>query len=169
MSQPKNLTELLTTCKDVDMDSIDRTLDKNPWCRKFRSYLEKRDLQDEVVSLKFLVLTQAFVTINEQLKHLKSDQQGRKVRTERNDLFRKIVMSHFHENGELISMSNDDVAEALSDWTRDPGVPVSDLHVELLLKAREDDSVWSEGLEPTFQKFLSQTSQSKLACLLTIL
>ena len=46
---------------------------------------------------------------------------------------------------------------------------VTDQHLDYLRKAREDSSVWMEGLEPVCLKFLKQASPSVVACLLSIL
>ena len=52
----------------------------------------------------------------------------------------------------------------------EPKNAISDLDVEILMKAKTDSSVISEGLDPSYKKFLAQTTSSKLAaCLLSIL
>ena len=114
--------------------------------------MEKRQNHEEISTLKFLLRVQAFE------KHLEPK------------IFKNILKSHFDIENEVLALSNSSVSDYLCQRTSE----ISDLKMteedkKYLKRAKNDPTVTSEGLEPAYQKFLSETSASKLACLLTIL
>ena len=80
-----------------------------------------------------------------------------------------IVKCHFDIENDVLALSNSSVSDYLVSWTSESSDTVTDDDIKYLISARNDPTVWAEGLEPTYQKFLSQVSASKLACLLSIL
>ena len=84
------------------------------------------------------------------------------------------TVNHLHliilviEN-DVLALSNSSASDYLVSWTSESSDTVTDDDIKYLISARNDPTVWAEGLEPTYQKFLSQVSASKLACLLSIL
>ena len=69
----------------------------------------------------------------------------------------------------VLALSNSSVSDYLCTWTSESSDTVTEEDVKYLLNARNDPTVLAEGLEPTYQKFLSEVSASKLACILSIL
>ena len=120
--------------------------------------------------LKFILKIEAFER-NER-KILANTKESKKAKSDKQILYKNIVMSHFDENNSdsIIGLSNSNVFEYLNEWAREPKNAISDQDIEILMKAKTDSSVISEGLDPSYKKFLAQTSSSKLAaCLLSIL
>ena len=101
--------------------------------------------------------------------HLKQNKSDTKARHNRRELFTKIVKCHFDIENDVLALSNSSVSDYLVSWTSESSDTVTDDDIKYLISARNDPTVWAEGLEPTYQKFLSQVSASKLACLLSIL
>ena len=56
----------LNTCHCFDFQ--DATIDLNSWAKQFRDYLRVKELSDEEIILKFLVLTQALVNADKQVR-----------------------------------------------------------------------------------------------------
>ena len=167
---PKTIEELIAKFKDIDVQNIDKSIGENDWANKFRSYLQKRTGEEDVNLLKFILKIEAFER-NER-KILANTKESKKAKLDQKILYKNIVMSHFDdENSDaIIGLSNSNVFEYLNEWAREPKNAISDLDVEILMKAKTDSSVISEGLDPSYKKFLAQTASSKLtACLLTIL
>ena len=167
---PKTIEELIAKFKDIDVQNIDKSIGENDWANKFRSYLQKRTGEEDVNLLKFILKIEAFER-NER-KILANTKESKKAKLDQKILYKNIVMSHFDdENSDaIIGLSNSNVFEYLNEWAREPKNAISDLDVEILMKAKTDSSVISEGLDPSYKKFLAQTTSSKLAaCLLSIL
>ena len=57
----------LNTCHCFDFQ--DATIDLNNWAKQFRDYLRVKELSDEEIILKFLVLTQALVNADKQVRN----------------------------------------------------------------------------------------------------
>lgn len=157
MNPPHNIEELLKTFKEIDADNVQKNISDNFWSKKFHDYLTKRNLEEYVTALIFLVKMEAFTRLP------KSEVQ------ERNKLFRKIVADHFHEDCDtILPLSNGQVSDFLTTWACENHDVVNDSDFEKLMMARNDPTIMSEGLEPCFQKFVA-SNPSKLACLLSIL
>ena len=101
--------------------------------------------------------------------HLKQNKSDTKTKRNQRELFTKIVKCHFDIENDVLALSNSSVSDYLVSWTSESSDTVTDDDIKYLISARNDPTVWAEGLEPTYQKFLSQVSASKLACLLSIL
>ena len=106
---------------------------------------------------------------NKNEAHLKQNKSDTKARQNRRELFTKIVKCHFDIENDVLALSNSSDSDYLCTWASESSDTVTDNDIKYLISARNDPTVWAEGLEPTFQKFLSQVSSSKLACLLSIL
>lgn len=170
MTIPRNLTELLEDLDEIDPENLDKTIEEHTWCKQFREYLKSRDLSEDEITLKFLVLTQALVNLDQKLKDSKLSRPKRTgMRQEQEAIFKKAVTKFFaEESEEQVALSNQTLYNALAGADLS-AKSVTDQQLEYLRKAREDSSVWMEGLEPTFLRFLKQASPSVLACLLSIL
>ena len=153
---------MLKSIKDIDVDNIDKTINANLWAQKFKSFLEKRNAED-VQSLKFLTKMEAFVRNESNNSDPKLLKQNRQV------LFKKIVSAHFNEDGDVLAISSGNVSDYLMHWTTVDAAVVTEEDIKYLMLAQNDPTLVSEGLEPSYQKFISQISMSKLACLLSIL
>ena len=166
---PKTIEELIAKFKDIDVQNIDKSISENDWANKFRSYLQKRTGEEDLNLFKFILKIEAFER-NER-KILANTKESKKAKSDKLMLYKNIVMSHFDENSDaIIGLTNSNVFEYLNEWAREPNNAISDLDVEILMKAKTDSSVISEGLDPSYKKFLAQTTSSKLAaCLLSIL
>lgn len=171
MSIPRNLEELLEDLDTIDIDDVTATIEAHTVTKAFRDYLRSRQLQDEETALKFLVLVQALIGCDRQLKQPKLSGGKRTSLQQRQELiFRKAVAQFFAEDGEeQVSLSNEVLFNELASAASLEAV--TDQHLEYLRKARKDSSVWSELLEPTYLKFLKQYNPSIniAACLLSIL
>jgi len=89
------------------------------------------------------------------LAALKSDQKK---------IFKKAVVTFFSEDSEdILSLTNQMLFDALCSVHDEP----NDSDLDHLRQAREDPTVWSEGLDPEYSRFIGQASP--LACLLSIL
>ena len=158
MNPPQNIEELLKTFKDIDVDNVEKSISDNYWSKKFHNYLVRRSLDEDVVCFIFLLKMEAFTRLQKSEVH------------KRSRLFRKIVTDHFHEDCDnIVPLSNGQVSDYLTTWANERfDDKVNDSDIEKLLMARNDPTVLSEGLEPTFQKFAA-SNPSTLACLLSIL
>ena len=142
---------------------------KHNWTKQFRDYLRKRNLSDDETTLHFLVVTQAVLVLDNKIASAKGNKKH-KYRQDQETIFNKAVKRFFSEESEdLLSLSNQKLFESLSETSRSDSKSVTDEQLGHLKKARQDSSVWAEGLEPTFLAFLKQTSPSAIACLLSIL
>ena len=166
VNPPKNLDELLKTTTDININDIDKTINENTWTNKFKTYLEKRNNTEEINSLKFLLKMEAFSKNEQHLKTKKSDPTLLRKRTE---MFQQILSAHFNIEENVLALSNNSVSDYLCTWTSDNNIKVSDEDIKYLLEAKKDPTITSEGLEPTYQKFLTQISPSTLACILSII
>ena len=101
--------------------------------------------------------------------YLKQNKSDTKARQNRRELFTKIVKCHFNIENDVLALSNSSVSDYLVSWTSESSDTVTDDDIKYLISARNDPTVWAEAFEPTYQKFLSQVSASKLACILSIL
>ena len=126
MNIPRDLEELLASVKDIKVDDIDESIGKNVWTKRFSDYLSKRDLEDDLQCLRFLLKMQLLLTLDRKIDKDKSG--GGKTVTqwqkERAVIFRKILVAHFNDDEDILPMANGDLQEALCQWTRDPGKPV---------------------------------------------
>ena len=120
----------------------------------------------DIATLKFLLKMEVF---NKNELHLKQNKNDTKAKKSRRELFSKIVKSHFDIENDVLALSNSSVSDYLCSWTSESSDTVTEEDAKYLLNARNDPTVWAEGLEPTYQKFLSEVSASKLACILSIL
>ena len=55
-----------------------------------------------------------------------------------------------------MASSNSSVSDYVVSWTSESSDTVTDNDIKNLISARNDPTVWAEGLEPAYQKFLSQ-------------
>ena len=162
---PRNLQELLNEVQNIDTTNINHTIENNTWTKKFKNYLEKRNAED-VRNLEFLLFLRLFET-NE--SHLAKDKKSTKYLAERRKLFTLITSRFFGENSDILALSDSATSDYLIEAAAEPPNTVSNEDVKYLLAAKSDPTVWHEGLEPKYQKFLSEVSASKLACILSIL
>ena len=142
-----------------------QTIENNNWTKKFKIYLEKRNAED-VRNLEFLLFLKAF-EMNE--THLAKDKKSTKYLSERRKLFTSITSIFFGEDSDILALSDSVISDYLIQAAAEPPNTISSNDVKYLLAAKSDPTVWHEGLEPKYQKFLSEVSASKLACLLSIL
>ena len=158
----------MKTTTDINITDIDKTIESNLWTKKFHTYLEKRSNGDntQIQTLKFRIKMEAF---NKNEKHLNKSDKELRIRRE---MFTQITKCHFDLENDVLALSNGTISDYLCTWTSEcdqNGQKVTEHDVKYLLNAMEDPTVTSEGLEPTYQKFLSQVSTSRLACILSIL
>ncbi len=86
------------------------------------------------------------------------------LKNEQKKIFKKATKRFFNEESEeLLSLTNQMLFDALCSVQGEP----NDSDVDHLRQARQDDTVWSDGLDPEFSRFIGQASP--LACLLSIL
>ena len=171
-SQPRSLEELLSDFKSSNTIDVDTAIESNIWARQFKQHLEKRDLQDEVNALRFLILTQPFVARMGEVNNNGSSKKSSKIKTEMKEIFLKAAELFFCEDSECqLVLSNDRLFQAFVEASQavKEGGSLTNQHIGLVDKARNDPDVWQNGLEPKFIKFLSQTSKGAVACLLSIL
>ena len=176
---PRNLDELLRDFNhhQITSHNLNTTIDNNLWAKRFRDYLNKREL-DEEIAFRFLVLTQPFKHKADQLRELNnnsSNKQKQNLRKDLEDIFVTVGELFFNEDiDSLLCLSNhvlfDSIFETYSRLKNAKGgPPITDKEIELVLKARKDSSVLQSGVDPKFMKFLSQSGISPIACLLSIL
>jgi hypothetical protein len=86
----------------------DKTIEEHTWCKQFREYLKSRDLSEDEITLKFLVLTQALVNLDQKLKDSKLSRPKRTgMRQEQEAIFKKAVTKFFaEESEEQVALSN---------------------------------------------------------------
>lgn len=99
---------------------------------------------------------------------------GEKLKAEQRQVFYHIMVTFFAEDSEeQIALSNQKLFELLSSYSENAGNErnLTEEMLNHLKRAQKDSNVWSEGLEPTYVKFLKQTNTSTnpIACLLSIL
>ena len=83
--------------------------------------------------------------------HLKQNKSDTKARQNRRELFTKIVKCHFDIENDVLALSNSSVSDYLVSWTSESSETVTDDDIKYLMSARNDPTVWAEGLEPTYQ------------------
>lgn len=181
MESPRNLEELLKEIKincDTQYEDLDSAIVKSIWGTKFLDFLRKRNNSQEEISLfKFLILTEIFTQIHRAHHELRSQNNNSGNTSKRlNELFvkRELLMKtmlnrHFNEENdeEMISLSNQTLFNKLNGLVS--SAHFQDNDYDLIEKARTDSSVWDEGLQPIYVRFIKQTNPSALACLLSIL
>ena len=151
---------------DIDLENISRTIDNCAWTKKFKIYLEKRNAED-VRNLEFLLFLKAF-EVNEE--HLRQDKKNTsKLKESQIRIFSLILSNFFNETGDILPLSDNATQEYLVQAASEPVTSVSSEDLKYLMAAKKDPTVWHEGLEPKYLKFLSQVSASRLACILSIL
>lgn len=172
---PRNLDELLRDFNhhQINSKNLDNTIDSNLWAKRFRDYLNKRQL-DEEIALQFLIFTQPFQCKADQLREQNNNSRKQNLRKELEDIFLMACELFFNEESEtLLCLSNhvlfDSICETRERLKILKNGPLTDKEIDLLLKARKDSSVLQSGVDPKFMKFLSQAGVSPLACLLSIL
>ena len=107
--------------------------------------------------LKFSLKIEAFER-NER-KILANTKESEKAKSDNIMLYKNIVMSYFDEDSHAkIPLSNSYVFKSLNKWARGPKNAIDHGDVKILMKAKTDSDVLSEGLEPSYKKFLAQTS-----------
>ena len=148
---------MISKLKDIDVHNIDKSIDEGFWTKKFCAYLQKRN-QEDVNILKFAIRMEAF----------KRNEQKPAAKSKRLTLYKSIIEAHFQDGSESIGLSNGSLYDYLSEWDLNSNM-ISETDIEMLLKASTDPHVISEALDPSYKKFISQTSPSTLACLLSIL
>ena len=172
---PKTLDDLLVNLvdmsrSDIDASNVDKYLKTHHWSNQFLLYLRRKKLAEDEDLFKFLVLVQFLMHIDEELSS-KCGQGPEKSRL-RSDIFNSILQNYFREGSEtMIALSNQKLFEALASRAASTHLECDSESMNYLKKARDDSSVWSDGLETTYVAFLKQApaSPSKLACLLSIL
>jgi len=169
-SSPHNLEELLSGIvnpEEISSDNVESVIDSNSWTSSFKEYLNKRNLEDELTILKFLVMVQAIRTksINKKTPKELYMFKSKKVLD--------ICETFFSEDSEnQVPLSNQHLWMEISAMTNSlkAGLPVSEEALDDVIKARKDPAVWDEGLEPKFINFAKQAPGPTLkACLLSIL
>lgn len=156
---PRSLENLIrNTVKDdpnPNLETLSTTINDNFWTQKFNNYLKARGMEDGMNSLRFLLALQ----ILETSKDLK--------KKHKNSLFSQILREFFEDNPLPLSNSKlfDKVAEIPTENE------FSEENLALLIRVKNDPSIWHEGLEPVYLKFLSslQPQNAVIACLLSIL
>jgi hypothetical protein len=147
---PRSLDKLLSsmkTCSDnlTSLDQIDQLIQDYIWARKFKTYLKKRELEDEIHILKFLVAQNQLEWFEVKFKaaNLKAKQLT-KLQADRKTLFNLILNGFFNEEFNsncVLPLSNDSVFDALTDLAGQPDLNPGRLEFDLLNKAQ-----WSADL-----------------------
>eukprot|EP00095_Tigriopus_kingsejongensis_P003012 maker-scaffold170_size291898-snap-gene-1.39 protein:Tk03012 transcript:maker-scaffold170_size291898-snap-gene-1.39-mRNA-1 annotation:"hypothetical protein" len=170
MSQPHSLEELLKDFRNLKVTpdtQVERIIESKYWAKRFRDYLVARDLSDTRIAFEFLILTNPFQVKSESNNNLKKPSKDLQHN------FIKVAEVFFDEESEnQLSLANAKLFDALwsaSERIRNGG-RMTDKDISLILKAREDQEIWQNGVEPKFIKFLSSVDDTTpLACLLSIL
>lgn len=164
MKVPRTIHELLKDFNDLKIDDdFDKVIKENIWTKNFMEFLQRRDLESEITSLKFVIFTQPF--------QVKVD-QGQKSGLR--EIYIETVTKFLSDESEdILNISNPErsehmirIAERLK---RDPGSELTETEIGILIKARNDIDVIQDGLEPKFGKFIKTQNVSTMACLLSII
>lgn len=167
---PKTLHDLLSDIIDVkraDLDhkNLDNVIQRHFWARSFWEYLNKLKLDDEKDIFKFLILTEYLIQLEDSKPANNNDQL-------RSGIFKLILRQYFSKSSKTqIALSNQTRFKTLAEYAAKDDTECNQETIGVLMKAREDPKVISDGLDPTYVDFLAQapTSPSKLACILSIL
>ena len=166
---PRNLENLLTSSLKTEIASVDdinQLITDHPWVRKFNQYLLNRELEEETAMLKFLIALFHLEKLTNLRKSAKKTKVIEKLQDQISKLFQEIIYNFFNEEEFMLPLSNSKLQEALC---LKKGQTFSEDGFQLLKRAKNDGTVWNEGLEPKYSKFLSTISQDLMACLLSIL
>ena len=181
MTPPRTLDELLHDFDNIKVVDVDAAIEANIWAKRFREFLDKRDLAGKITALKFLIMTQSAhkalgnntSTTKETNNNSKSSKKQAALRKELAPLFLSVGSAFFNaeESEDLLSLSNQVLLESLMEMTSRlrEGKALRDEDVANVMRARKDINVMQNGLEPKFMKFLSVQSNTPMACLLSIL
>ncbi len=164
MAPPHSLNEMLGQMRlsAASGEAVDAAIEGNPWARKFRDFLARRDKNGgRVAALRFLVLTHSL-------------DEGKKNKTFA-DVFVEAGRLFFSEESDPpVNLSNsvlfDSISEALARVERAGVDTVKAQDLDNLRKARRDINIRQNGLDPHFVRFIAQEGHSSpMACLLSIL
>jgi len=176
MSPPKSLDDLLREFDSLQISSpsdraaIDKAIEANKWAKKFRDeHLRRRDGME--TALRFLVATQPFSANSAEAKS--NPKKEKKLKKEMADIYVLATKEFFSEDNDQVCMSNQVLFNEISSAGKRmaSGGAMTEKDCSLLLKARSDLDVTSNGLEPLFMKFMAKcpTQPSAVACILSIL
>ena len=160
---PRSLDQLLNTLKiDVkDLDDLESFISRQTWIKKFNEFLENRQLDDHVQTLKFLISLKVLDNLQAKQTKMKT-----KIQDSKAQVCREILQKFFSEDNYILPLSDEKLQETLLNFDSQT---FEEKHVKVLNEAKKDPTVWHEGLEPIYMKFLSTASPSFIACLLSIL
>ena len=160
---PRSLDQLFNTLKiDVnDLDDLEGFISRQTWIKKFNDFLENRQLDDHVQTLKFLISLKVLDNLQAKQTKMKT-----KIQDSKAQVCRQILQKFFSEDNYILPLSDEKLQETLLNFDSQT---FEEKHVKVLKEVKKDPTVWHEGLEPIFMKFLSTTSPSFIACLLSIL
>ena len=164
-SAPRSLDHLLNTLKmEVkDLEDLDNFITNQTWIKKFYQFLENRQLEDHMQTLKFLITLTLLENLQSKQSKVKPKTQDFKVK-----ILTEIFEKYFNEDTYILPLSNEKLQEKLLSFEIKSG-KFDENQFKTLLEAKKDPTIWHEGLEPIYLKFLSSTSPSFVACLLSIL
>ena len=166
---PRSLEQFISAVNIswTNFENIDYHIQAQPWLKRFHDYLETRNLEDHISSLKFVLLVSHLDTLNKKLKSTKKLRLRQKYQEDSSKLLQLIKYQFFNIEEDVIAMSNSKLQEACIDL--DDQIFTQD-KLDLLKKAKQDATIWNEGLEPHYSQFLSHAASSSfIACLLSIL
>ena len=75
---------------------------------------------------------------------------------------KQILDKYFNEDSYILPLSDEKLQETLLSFDSQT---FEENQIKVLKEAKKDPTVWHEGLEPIYMKFLSTTSPSFVACL----
>lgn len=178
MSPPKSLEDLLREFDSLQVSSpSDRTavnaaIESNKWARKFRDeHLRPRGLDDLETALRFLAATQGFSAKSAEVKS--NPKKEKRLKKDLADIYAFAAAEFFSGDKDQVCLANQALFKEISAAGKriSSGGAMTEKDCELLLKARTDLDVTSNGLEPAFMKFMAKqsTQPSAVACILSIL
>ncbi len=167
---PRSIDELLKLFPySTSMREVETAISDVEWSRRFKDYLIKRDLHENHDSLKFVMAVRSLEAA------AGGGTKGRKHHMEYADKlkFCTEILNYFFDDESdkgLLPMSNDSLQEELSRLQRE-GSATLEPRFSLLQRACRDSTVFAEGLEPRYMKFVEDylKNSSAMACLLSIL
>ena len=59
LTPPRTLDELLHDFDNIKVVDVDAAMEANIWVKRFKEFLDKRDLAGKITALKFLIMTQS--------------------------------------------------------------------------------------------------------------
>ena len=162
-SAPRSLEHLLNSLKmDMkDLDDLETFISNQTWIKKFYQFLENRQLEDHMQTLKFLISLKLLENFQVKQPKMKAKSQDFKVQ-----ICKQILEKYFNEDNYILPLSDEKLQETLLSFDSQT---FEENQIKALKEAKKDPTVWHEGLEPIYMKFLSSTSPSFVACLLSIL